>query len=93
MYGVPESTLRDRTRGNVALDCTMGPARLFNLEEEKRLADHIIHMGNIGYGYPVTEVLRVAAGYAKSLGKTIAKDQLSKPWFYSFLKKHEELKL
>ncbi|KAH3800494.1 hypothetical protein DPMN_154127 [Dreissena polymorpha] len=71
----------------------MGPARLFNPEEENRLADHIIHMGNIGYGYPLSVVLSVAAGYAKSLGKTIAKNQLSKPRFYSFLKRREELKV
>lgn len=35
----------------------------------------------------------VAEGYAKSLGQTIAMDQLSKPWFYSFLKRDEELKV
>ncbi|KAH3892038.1 hypothetical protein DPMN_016150 [Dreissena polymorpha] len=79
--------------GFLSQHCTMGPARLLNHEEEKRVADHIIHMGNIGYGCPVSEVLSVAAGYAKSLCKTIAKDQQSKSWCYSFLKRHEELKV
>lgn len=41
LYNVPESTLRDRTRHNVTLDCRPGPNRIFTDVEEKNLVDHI----------------------------------------------------
>jgi len=68
VYTVPESTLRDRTRHNVDLDCKPGPDRLFTYDEERKLADHIVFMSNIGYDYSVTNVRCMAADYARSLG-------------------------
>ena len=40
---VPESTLRDRTRGNVMLDTRVGiiPFHNFSVSEAKQLLDHI----------------------------------------------------
>ena len=55
-YSVPESTLRDRTRCNVALDATPGPEMILSWEEEKHLVEHIKYMGDIGYGYTKSNV-------------------------------------
>jgi hypothetical protein len=94
MYGVPESTLRDRTRHIVSVDCKVGPETLFTDIEESALAHHIKHMANVGYGYTMTNIRFLAADYARSLGKDVkSKDSLSTVWFYAFLKRHPDLKI
>lgn len=50
MFQVPESTLRDRTRGNVDPMAKVGKEPLLNEREEKDFVDHLIYMANIGYG-------------------------------------------
>ncbi|XP_053374013.1 uncharacterized protein LOC128546748 [Mercenaria mercenaria] len=70
LYQVPESTLRDRTRNKVSLDCKSGPTTIFTYSEEKQLVelvDHIVYLGNIGYGYSVQEMKYLAADYAGNL--------------------------
>ena len=47
-YSVPESTLRDRTRGLVDLDVKIG-------FEEEKLVGHVSYMAEIGYGYGYQE--------------------------------------
>jgi hypothetical protein len=57
LYGVLESTLRDRHLGlqPVALENeplpNLGPKPNFTEAEEKLLVDHISYMAEIGYGY------------------------------------------
>ena len=98
-YGVPESTLRDRTRGNVDVDeAQPGPKRIFTREQEQELVEHVKYMANIGYGYSKTNVQYLAAEYFCSLshGETekIKRDKpLSDCWFYGFLKRWPDLKL
>jgi hypothetical protein len=55
-YGVPESTLRDRTLGLVS---ATGKSLnfLFDEDTEKKLVDHIKYMASIGYGYSRCDVL------------------------------------
>ena len=50
-YNVPESTLRDRIRGNICLDAKIGFKTIFTTDEEQQLVDHISFMASIGYGY------------------------------------------
>ena len=40
-YIVPESTLRDKTRGNVSLDTKVGVETLFTECEEQQIVDHV----------------------------------------------------
>lgn len=43
IYSVPESTLCDRTWGNVPLEIYMGPERIFSHEEENiKLVEHCL---------------------------------------------------
>ena len=94
IYGVPESTLRDRTRQLVSVDCKRGGPTLFTDVEEKQLVEHIVYMAKIGYGYTISEIQFIAADYARSLGKIVrAKEGLSQSWFYGFLRRWEELKV
>jgi len=91
-YGVPKSTLRDRTRHNVAIDCRLGGDMLFTRLEQKNLVDHIVYMARVGYGYTITDI---AYDYDVSIGKEVrAKEKLSQGWIYAFLGRwKEELKV
>ena len=93
-YSVPESTLRDRTRGLVDLDVKIGFDRIFSAEEKEKLVGQVSYMAEIGYGYGVSGIRYMAKNYAESLGKPVkAKDALSNCWFYSFLKRWPNLKV
>ena len=50
-YSVPESTLRDMTRGNVDVDARTGHRVLLPADEEQKLVTHISYMADVGYGY------------------------------------------
>jgi hypothetical protein len=92
IFNVPESTLRDRTRNKVSVDCSRGAARLFTEEEEKSLVDYLVYMSTIGYCYCITEIQDIAAIYARSIGKSVrAKAGLSQGWVYSFIKRWDVL--
>ena len=93
-YNVPESTLRDRTRGNISVDATIGFDTIFNRSEERKLVDHITYMADIGYGYNKSSIQYMASDLAKSLNKnTKSTDHLSNCWFYGFLKRWPDLKI
>ena len=92
-FGVPESTLRDRTRGFVSLDAVIGFEPLFTKTEEKKLVGHIKHMAAIGHGYSTNKNIKeVAKEFALFLGKDVkATKGLSDSWFYGFLKRWPEV--
>ena len=71
VYQVPESTLRDRTRQNVSIDCHHGANTLFTKDEERKLVDHILYMADIGYGYSLMDIQYMAWYYATSLHKPV----------------------
>ena len=76
-YNVPESTLRDITRGNISVEATIGFDTIFNRSEERKLVDHITYMADIGYGYKPS-IQYMPSDLAKSLNKnTKSRDHLS----------------
>ena len=90
-YGVPESTLRDRTLGLVS---ATGKSLnfLFDEDTEKKLVDHIKYMASIGYGYSRCDVLYLATDLAISLGKKKPTDPiLSNKFYYKFLERWPDL--
>lgn len=98
MFQVPESTLRDRIRGNVEPMAKVGKEPLFNEREEKDFVDHLIYMANIGYGYTKSNIQTMAKEYALSLKKTLTtklegSNKLSNNWFYHFMNRWPQLKL
>ena len=77
-FCVPESTLRDRTRGNITLNTKVGVGTLFTESEENLLVDHVKYMASIGYGYDKLVVQYMARDYAISLNRSVkSKDSLS----------------
>ncbi|KAJ8319359.1 hypothetical protein KUTeg_004450 [Tegillarca granosa] len=71
MYLVPESTLRDRTRGNVEMEPTIRFGTLFSSSEENKLVEHVTYMASIGYGYNKIVIQSLARDYALSIGKSM----------------------
>ena len=69
-YNVPESTLRDRTRGNVDIEAKVGQDTIFTKDEEKDFVNHMTYMASIGYGYSKAKIQLVGRDYAQALGKT-----------------------
>ena len=95
LYNIPESTLRDRTRGLVALDARNGTGTLFTHAEEEKLVGHIKYMADIGYGYNKSGIQYMAKDYAQSLGKDVkpSSDSLSNCWFYGLMGRWPDLKI
>lgn len=94
VYRVPESTLRDRTRGNVEVDARNGTGTLLPQSHEKELVAHIKYMSDIGYGYNKSDVQYMARDFAISLGIPVkCETHMSSCWFYDFLKRWPELKV
>lgn len=95
MYRVPETTLRDRASGRISVDPMVrpGPEGMLSCKEDVRVAEHILHMADIGYHYRKVDIQRMAMDFAISLGKVVkSKRQLSNNWFYSFMKRWPDLK-
>ena len=94
-YGVPESTLRDRTLGLVDADnCISGSKRTFAVDEEHELAEDIKYMASMGYGYYKQEVINLATDLAVFQGKK--KSRCSSTMCYVvllFLENHKDLQL
>jgi hypothetical protein len=95
-YNVPESTLRDRTRGNVDIEAKVRQDTISTKDEEKYFVNHMTYMANIGYGYSKAKIQLVGRNYAQAQGKNLRSGealQLSNNWFYGMLKRWPELKL
>ena len=94
LFSVPESTLRDRTRGLVNLNTVIGFDNIFSDDEERQLVEHVSYMANIGYGYNKMGIQHMAREYPDSLGKSVKSERsLSNCWFYGFLKRWSDLKV
>ncbi|XP_045178261.1 jerky protein homolog-like isoform X2 [Mercenaria mercenaria] len=98
VYGVPESTLRDRTLGlQPAVESKVdlprsGASAVFTREQEKQLVDHVSYMTGIGYGYTRHDFLNLATDFAVSLGiRSVSDAQLTHSWFTGFKNRNPEV--
>jgi len=101
LYGIPDSTLRDRFRGpyqpapatdgaNFNVSC--GPSTTFSSLEERQLVEHSIYMASIGYGYARSEFMCLANDFAISLKiKSVADPPFAQSWFDGFKRRHPEI--
>ncbi|XP_046576244.1 MFS-type transporter clz9-like [Haliotis rubra] len=94
-FSVPFATLRDRTSGNIGMECLKsGPEPLLSIEEERNLVVHIQAMADFGFGYTRSEVADLATDLAIHLGKKSKTNKpLSMQWFYNFLSRWPDLKV
>lgn len=94
LYGVPESTLRDRTLGLVHIDTlSAGGQPLFDEYEEANLVSHFKTMAGYGHGYTRQECVDIATDYAVQLGRRTQDRPLTMKWMRGFLKRWPELKV
>ena len=87
-YKVPFATLHDRLSGRIEMQDKLpvgGPARLFDGEEERNLAEHFDHMSYLGYEYIQKDILIISNDYAVALNKKqLSSPCLSKVWYKRF---------
>jgi hypothetical protein len=71
MYYLLESTLRDRTRGAVDMEATIGFETIFSAADEEKLVEHVTYMANIGHGYNKISIQYLAKEFTESLGRNV----------------------
>ena len=70
-----------------------GPARLFDDDEERTLAEHFDHMNYLGYGYIPKDMLIISSDYAVALNKKKSFSScLSKVWYKCFRERFPHVK-
>ena len=94
LYGVPEQTLRDRTKGYIKPEKrSSGPDTILSPTEEKSLCDHVREMALYGYGYSNSELRELATDTAIYLGKWNDKEKLlGRKWLKGFLRRWPDMK-
>ncbi|KAH3694919.1 hypothetical protein DPMN_082362 [Dreissena polymorpha] len=94
LYGIPESTLRDRTLGLQPIPGSSdplprpGPQTLFYVTEGEQFVCHVKYMAEIGYGYSRREIVRLAISLAK---KNNSEPCLSDYWFSRLKKRWRDI--
>ena len=92
LHGVPRSTLKDRLSGRVQHGVNPGPKPYLSKEEESELADHLIHVANLGYDKTRRDVKCLVERYA--IQKEVLKGSaISNGWWQRFLQRNPNLKL
>ena len=99
MFGVPESTLRDRTLGLQPVPDTTtgyvtnpGPSPTFRKIEENQLFNHVNYMSKIGYGYSRKEFTHLATDFCLNI-KGDAEPPFGNSWFNGYKARHPRLTL
>ncbi|XP_045190342.2 uncharacterized protein LOC123547372 isoform X2 [Mercenaria mercenaria] len=86
MFGVPESTLRDRVKNRISID-VVGTYKtpILSKECEAKLTAHLVTLADMGYAYTLAEFICQASDYAIMLGKRAAKSgPLSRKWYWGY---------
>ena len=84
-YGIPRSTLYDKIHNRTSIEVQRkGPAPLISNEDEKKLADYLLQMSNLGYTFSLAELIDLASELAHRKGKLDEDSKLSRRWHKSF---------
>lgn len=89
-YGVPKSTLGDRTSGRVLPGTASGAARYLADSEEEELAQFIIGCASIGYPKTVKDILAIVQSVLASKG---VHRIVTYGWWEAYRKRHPQLTL
>ena len=94
-YNVPIETLRRRVAGSVTLDCKPGPATVLTSEEESKLEQYIVEMGDMGFGLTRDDVMRTAYTIVERSGRKhpFQNGMAGRAWFDGFKSCHPQLTL
>lgn len=77
-YGIPKSTLS----GKLQIGARRGPASILSAEEEQRIVDYAVHMGQIGYGRTREQIFDIVAAIVSKDGRP------GRKWWALFTKRH-----
>lgn len=94
-YGVPKSTLSMYVAGKLELGAKRGPASILSAEEEQRLVDYAVHMGQIGYGCTRDQIFDIVAKIVSKDGRDnpFVNGRPGRKWWELFKKRHPEVTL
>jgi len=67
-YGIPKSTLSLYVSGKLQIGARRGPASILSAEEEQRIVDYAVHMGQIGYGRTREQIFDIVAAIVSKDG-------------------------
>ena len=97
MFGIPESTLRDRFRGVIPYRedglPQFGPDPTFSEAEEIFLVEYIQYMNTIGYSYSCADIKSIATEFAVYLKKKLPSEkELSQEWYNRFTSRYPDIR-
>ena len=101
-YFVPETTLRDRIKGRVEVDATVGQKLILTDEEEAKLETYLISCCEIGVGKTRQQVKEMAFALVSRapqgrnqavVQKWMEKQKTGDDWYYRFMSRHPNLSL
>ncbi|XP_051176365.1 uncharacterized protein LOC127291335 [Leptopilina boulardi] len=96
-YGIPRKTLERRIKNNNDKKGPLGPSSIFGIENERKLALHIIEMQKKGFSLTKTDVRIIAYSFAEhlSLKHRFNKEERKAgyDWLNLFLIRNKDIKL
>ena len=95
-YGVPKTTLLDRTSCRVIHGVKPGPKPYLSPSEEKELGTFLKECAKVGYGKTRKDVLNIAQSVAQSVAQEkglLKVERISEGWWRRFLERQADLSL
>ena len=94
-YGIPKSTLALYVSGKLQTGVRPGPASILSPEEEQRIIDYAVHMGQIGYGRTREQIFDIVAKIMTKDGRPnpFVDGKPGRKWWALFKKRHPEISL
>ena len=94
-YGIPKSTLSLYVSGKLQIGARRGPASILSPEEEQRIVDYAVHMGEIGYGRTREQIFDIVAAIVSKGGRPnpFVNGRPGRKWWSLFRKRHPEITL
>ena len=90
MFGVPKSSLHDRTSGKIQHGARPGPPSYLTLEQEGELVNFLIRCADIGYPHTVAQVIALVQLIVDQKG---IKRSVTHGWWQRFCERHKEISL
>ena len=92
-YGIPKSTLKDKSADEDPIIKRKGPATILSDEEETQIVDWVLYMS--AHGFPITKSILIesVACFIKELKRDnpFTNNRPGRSWYDSFLCRHPEL--
>ena len=91
LHNIALEMLRRRVNGTVAIDCRPGPNTVLTEEEETKLADYLLQMGEMGYGLTREGVMGLAYSIVEKSKCPFQNGSVGRAWFEGFMRRRPNL--